>query len=136
MPNHNIELLAETIYLAFISDGVPTYQHDWVHVTPRTKGDFRRAAQAALRTISDNRDWLLTDCEREGHEFALARAQELEARVEEALKFIDDYFAPWGSWKTAWWEDQVSDSAVFCGDNALRAVENKLRAPRQADERA
>ena len=69
-PEH-VELLAETIYLAFISDGVPTYQHDWVHVTPRTKGDFRRAAQAALRTISDNRDWLLTDCEREGHEFAL-----------------------------------------------------------------
>jgi len=60
---------------------------------------------------------------------AEARAREAEARVEEALKFIDDYFAPWGSWKTAWWEDQVSDDAAFCGDNALKAVANKLRAP-------
>lgn len=67
----HVELLAETIYLAFISDGPPTYRHDWTHVTPKTKGDFRRAAQAAMRTIHDNGDWLLTDCQREGHEFAL-----------------------------------------------------------------
>lgn len=48
-------------------------------------------------------------------------------RLREAVDFIDKFFEPWGSWKTAWWEGEVSDDAAFSADNALKHVANILR---------
>jgi hypothetical protein len=45
----------------------------------------------------------------------------------EALAFIDKFFEPWGSWKTVWWESEVSGDAAFSADNALKHVANILR---------
>jgi len=47
--------------------------------------------------------------------------------VESALAFIDKYFEPWGSWKTPWWEGEVSDGAAYSDSNALKHVANLLR---------
>jgi hypothetical protein len=54
-------------------------------------------------------------------------ADNARPELERIVKFIDDYFAPWGSWKTAWWEGEVSDDAAFSDGNALKHVANKLR---------
>lgn len=50
-----------------------------------------------------------------------------------ALIFIDKFFEPWGAWKTAWWEGEVSDDAAFSADNALKHVANILRRAALAD---
>ena len=42
-------------------------------------------------------------------------------------RFIINYRAPWGAWKTAWWEGEVSDDAAFSADNAIMHIANKLR---------
>ncbi len=34
--------------------------------------------------------------------------------------FLLNWFAPWGSWKTAWWEMEVSDDAEMSDANALK----------------
>lgn len=52
-----------------------------------------------------------------------------EARLEAIGKFVDAYLSPWGAWKTAWWEGEVSDDAAFSDRNALRHVANLARAP-------
>lgn len=42
-------------------------------------------------------------------------------------QFVTKYREPWGAWKTAWWEDEVSDDAAFTADNALMHVANIAR---------
>ena len=54
--------------------------------------------------------------------------------VTQALDFIDKFFEPWGSWKTAWWEGEVSDDAAFSADNALKHVANILRRTTHSGE--
>lgn len=44
-------------------------------------------------------------------------------------KLIDDFFAPWGSWKTAWWELEVGDSESFGPDALLREIHKRLDGP-------
>lgn len=58
-----------------------------------------------------------------------APASEAGAKVR---KFVDNYFAPWGSWKTAWWEGEVSDDAAYCAENALKHVANMVSATTDA----
>ncbi len=53
--------------------------------------------------------------------------------LREALDFIDKFFEPWGAWKTAWWEGEVSDNAAFSDDNALKHVANILRRAALSD---
>ncbi|NML11615.1 hypothetical protein HHL08_15905 [Sphingobium sp. AR-3-1] len=53
-----------------------------------------------------------------------AHADVREALSEQVRKFVDNYFAPWGSWKTAWWEGEVSDNAAYSAENALKHVAN------------
>jgi hypothetical protein len=59
----------------------------------------------------------------------IERLREENERIAEAVKFIDTYFKPWGSWKTAWWEGEVSHEPAFCDGNALKHVANILRRP-------
>lgn len=73
---------------------------------PPDPTDVRRRAATALRAM-------------------LAREQAMR----EALEFVDKYLEPWGSWKTAWWEAEVSDDAAFSDNNALKHVANILRRP-------
>lgn len=57
--------------------------------------------------------------------FRLSRPQ-LVAETVEAREFIENWFAPWGSWKTAWWEMAVSDDVEMTDANALKAVQKLL----------
>lgn len=57
-----------------------------------------------------------------------ASVRELVEALSKADKFITDFRAPWGSWKTAWWEAEVSDDAAFTPDNALLHIANIVRA--------
>lgn len=59
-----------------------------------------------------------------------------DEKVDRAVKFIDDFFRPWGASKTAWWEGEVSDDAAFTATNALKHVANILRAPPSATKSA
>lgn len=52
---------------------------------------------------------------------------DLRAALESIAKFVEDFLAPWGSWKTAWWEGEVSDDAAFTPDNALKHIANVAR---------
>ena len=51
------------------------------------------------------------------------------ALVEALEKLIDNYFEPWGSWKTAWWEFEVGDDKLFSGDNLLQEIRRRLTTP-------
>lgn len=42
--------------------------------------------------------------------------------------FLDDYFSPWGSWKTPWWEYTVGDEVAFSDHAALRHVQKLVKA--------
>ncbi len=44
----------------------------------------------------------------------------------EIIKLIQDFYAPWGSWKTAWWEGVVGDCKEFSADNLLREIARRL----------
>lgn len=44
--------------------------------------------------------------------------------LQKIVAFVRNYFEPWGSWKTAWWEGEVSDEAAFSDNNALKHVSN------------
>jgi hypothetical protein len=44
-------------------------------------------------------------------------------------KLVDDFFSPWGSWKTAWWEMEVGDSEPFSPDALLREIHKRLDGP-------
>jgi hypothetical protein len=43
-----------------------------------------------------------------------------------AREFIDNWFSPWGSWKTAWWESFVGDDIEMTGDEAMVVVRKLL----------
>lgn len=62
---------------------------------------------------------------------AIAALEAENARLREGLERIDQFITayrePWGSWKTAWWEGEVSDDAAFSADNALMHVANIAR---------
>ncbi len=47
-----------------------------------------------------------------------------ERALKKIVEFVRNYFEPWGSWKTAWWEGEVSDEATFSDGNALKHVAN------------
>jgi len=51
----------------------------------------------------------------------------LRGALEAIGKFVDDFHAPWGSWKTAWWEGEVSDDAALTDNNALKHVADMAR---------
>lgn len=50
---------------------------------------------------------------------------EIESR--EAKTFIHNWFEPWGSWKTIWWEGEVGDHVPMTPNNALRHVQKLLK---------
>lgn len=58
-------------------------------------------------------------------------SEKLREALEAIAKFVDDFRAPWGSWKTAWWEGEVSDDAAFTDDNALMHIANLARRASQ-----
>lgn len=58
MTDEQTDLLAQTIYAGFMSDRPAPYRSDWSTLTPKDKGDFRRAARAAVRTLRGNMHWL------------------------------------------------------------------------------
>lgn len=68
-PEH-VELLAQTLCAAYWRD-MPPASHNtaWDAMPTPTKGNWRRAAQAAMRTLAGNAHWLFTHCP-EGHEFS------------------------------------------------------------------
>lgn len=39
---------------------------------------------------------------------------------DKAREFLNNWFAPWGSWKTAWWEGEVGDDVEMSDANALK----------------
>lgn len=58
----------------------------------------------------------------------MALVADLVEALERADTFLLKFREPWGSWKTAWWEGEVSDDAAFSTDNAMMHVANILRA--------
>jgi hypothetical protein len=56
------------------------------------------------------------------------RIGELEGAAKAVGEFADNYFQPWGAWKTAWWEGAVSDDAAYTAENAIKAMANLARA--------
>lgn len=60
--------------------------------------------------------WVETDAKLSA---ALAK---LEATEDPVRQFITDWFSPWGSWKTAWWEGVVGDHLEMSSENALKAL--------------
>lgn len=48
-----------------------------------------------------------------------------DPRLKEATEFIANWFAPWGSWKTAWWED-VAEDRSYDPDRALKILHKIL----------
>lgn len=64
MTDDCIDLLAQTLCAAFYSDGRPERgvfsSPAWEGISIRQRGDWRRAARAALRTINGNQHWLGT----------------------------------------------------------------------------
>lgn len=72
-PEH-VELLAQTLCAALHKDNARAQEAFggpvWDNLSTRQQGDWRRAAQAAMRTLAGNAHWLFTHCP-EGHEFAL-----------------------------------------------------------------
>ena len=73
-PEH-VDLLAQTMFAGFHADQEWAAGRErmlpWELLPPVGKGNWRRAAQAAMRTLAGNAHWILTECERAGHEFAL-----------------------------------------------------------------
>lgn len=60
----------------------------------------------------------------------VAQGDEVRDALERIDKFVTDYLSPWGSWKTPWWEGEVSDEATFSDDNALKHCANIARSAR------
>jgi hypothetical protein len=54
---------------------------------------------------------------------------EAAARLASIADFVRQFREPWGSWKTAWWESEVSDDVAFTADNALMHVHNLAVRP-------
>lgn len=50
-----------------------------------------------------------------------------DTRLKEATEFIENWFAPWGAWKTAWWEG-VSGDKPWSDANALLVLRDMLKA--------
>jgi hypothetical protein len=72
------------------------------------------------------------------HVIATSRPTQVDERREAIARIIDfitKFYEPWGSWKTAWWEFEVSDAA-FSADNALKHVQGLLAALPQHDGEA
>jgi hypothetical protein len=66
------------------------------------------------------------------HEIAEASLEASDTKglveaLERINQFITQYREPWGSWKTAWWEGEVSDDAAFTDDNAIMHCANIVR---------
>lgn len=57
-----------------------------------------------------------------------AENERLRAALTRIEQFVRDFRAPWGSWKTAWWEGEVFDDAAFTEDNALMHIANVASA--------
>lgn len=56
-----------------------------------------------------------------------SRIAQLEGALRRQAEFVDTYMQPWGAWKTAWWEGEVSDNAAISEDNALKHLANMAR---------
>jgi hypothetical protein len=59
---------------------------------------------------------------------AEVRIATLEGALRKQAEFVDNYFSPWGAWKTEWWEGEVSGHAAFSDGNALKHLANMARA--------
>ena len=95
---------------------------------PDAEGSFHAVAvsagDATRRTIAGPLHADMLDEAADTITDLLASKQALE-RID---KFITDYFSPWGSWKTAWWEGEVSDDVEFSDANALRHIAKIARS--------
>lgn len=59
MTDEHIDLLAQTMCAAYWQDNVrPTDAPIWSALSSITKGQWRRAARAAMRTIEGNAHWI------------------------------------------------------------------------------
>lgn len=61
MTDEQIDLLAQTIHAGFVSDQPEPFLSDWSTLTPKNRGDFRRAARAAVRVLRGNMHWLKSE---------------------------------------------------------------------------
>lgn len=55
----------------------------------------------------------------------------LDAEITRRAKvaaFFESYFAPWGAWKSEWWEG-VAGEQPFSAEAALRIVQDLVTAP-------
>lgn len=88
------------------------------------------AAESQVLDLTKERDELKAQVEAlysdDAKVRALADADDeilaLQAQLAEITKLASDYFEPWGSWKTAWWEGEVGEDKEFSGDNLLREI--------------
>lgn len=55
-----------------------------------------------------------------------------EGEVVDARQAIENWFAPWGSWKTAWWEDFAGDDREYTSENFIKALGKQLRRAAEA----
>lgn len=96
--------------------------------------EYYTRGEPATLTVYGERAQLLYDLIRNCAEIAaalstpVAQGDEVREALERIDKFVTDYLSPWGSWKTPWWEGEVSDEAAFSDDNALKHCANIARS--------
>lgn len=60
---------------------------------------------------------------RQKAEAGLAEAVEQAREVPEAVRqAVENWFSPWGSWKTSWWEDFAGDDHEYTSENFIKTL--------------
>lgn len=59
---------------------------------------------------------------------ALAQKIKMQTKIARVTEFLRQYLEPWGSWKTEWWERQVSATEPYSDEAALRHVLEVLKS--------
>lgn len=89
---------------------------------------IRLALEAALDNTAVEGQEAISDAVHGALWDADAENERLRAALTRIEQFVRDFRAPWGSWKTAWWEGEVFDDAAFTEDNALMHIANVASA--------
>ena len=61
MTDEQIDLLAQTMFAGFYSDMPAVHRPPWDEQSTLTRGNWRRAARAAARTLEGNMHWLMPE---------------------------------------------------------------------------
>ena len=57
-----------------------------------------------------------------------SRLAEAEKALREIRQDVENWFTPWGAWKTAWWEDFASDDHEYTSENFIKTIGRRAQA--------